>query len=55
MGALDTAREIVKIAVSSGLGQELIALLEKKSALLSEQVSTLESEKAVLIKRYLTL
>lgn len=44
MGALDTAKEIGRIAVTSGLSQEIITLLEKKVGLLTEQVSSLEAE-----------
>jgi predicted nuclease with TOPRIM domain len=47
MGALDTAKEIAKIAVTSGLSTEIIGLLEKKITLLTEQVTALEQEKSV--------
>jgi septal ring factor EnvC (AmiA/AmiB activator) len=42
--ALHTAKEIAKIAVTSGLSTEIIGLLEKKIALLTEQITTLETE-----------
>ena len=44
MSAIDTAKEIAKIAVTSGLSTEIIGLLEKKVTLLTEQVTTLETE-----------
>lgn len=48
MSALDTAKEIARITVTSGLSTEIITLLEKKIALLTEQITTLESENANL-------
>ena len=44
MSALDTAKEIVRMANTAGLTKDVIDLLEKKSALLKEQVATLENE-----------
>ena len=44
MSALDTAKEIVRIGSTAGLSKDVIDLLEKKSALLTEQVSALERE-----------
>lgn len=51
MSAIDTAKEITRIVVTSGLSSEIIELLEKKIALLTEQIATLESENANLKKR----
>ena len=51
MGALDTAKEIGRIAVTSSLGKDVIDLLEKKVALLTEQIATLETENANLKKK----
>jgi len=48
MSAIDTAKEIAKIAITSGLSREIIELLEKKIVLLTEQVAALESENANL-------
>jgi FtsZ-binding cell division protein ZapB len=44
MSAIDTAKEIAKIAVTSGLSTEIIGLLEKKITLLTEQVTALDAE-----------
>jgi len=48
MGALDTAKEIVRLSSTAGHSKDVIDLLEKKVALLAEQVSALESENAQL-------
>src|SRR5437762_12295696 len=48
MGALDTAKEIVRIGSTAGLSKDVVDLLEEKSVLLAEQVATLEREKAEL-------
>jgi hypothetical protein len=48
MGALDTAKEFVRIGSTAGLSKDVIDLLEKKAALLAEQVSSLERENAQL-------
>ena len=45
MSAIDTAKEIARIAVTAGLSSEIIGLLEKKGVLLTEQVAVLEREK----------
>ena len=50
MSAIDTAKEITRIVVTSGLSSEIIELLEKKISLLTEQIATLESENANLKK-----
>jgi septal ring factor EnvC (AmiA/AmiB activator) len=44
MSALDTAKEIGRIASTASLGKDVIDLLEKKVALLTEQVTALETE-----------
>jgi DNA-binding MarR family transcriptional regulator len=49
MSAIDTAKEIARIAVTSGLSNEIIELLEKKISLLTEQIATLEREKSSLV------
>jgi DNA-binding MarR family transcriptional regulator len=48
MSALDTAKEIGRIASTASLGKDVIDLLEKKVALLTEQVTALETENANL-------
>jgi len=48
MSAIDTAKEIARIAVTAGLSSEIIELLEKKGVLLTEQVAVLERENAQL-------
>ncbi|MGH7827302.1 MAG: hypothetical protein ACREQ7_19255 [Candidatus Binatia bacterium] len=55
MSAIDTAKEIARITVTSGLSKEIIELLEKKISLLTEQVTTLESENTNLKKKVDTL
>lgn len=44
MSALDTAKEIIQLAKTSGLSDEAIDQLDKKSKLLTEQLSALEVE-----------
>ena len=51
MSAIDTAKEIARITVTSGLSKDIIELLEKKVSLLTEQVTTLEAENANLKKK----
>jgi septal ring factor EnvC (AmiA/AmiB activator) len=51
MSAIDTAKEIARITVTSGLSKEIIDLLEKKISLLTEQIATLESENTNLKKK----
>lgn len=51
MSAIDTAKEIARIAVTLGLSSEIIDLLEKKIVLLTEQITTLESENTNLKKK----
>jgi regulator of replication initiation timing len=48
MSALDTAKEIVRIGSTAGLGKDVIDLLEKKASLLAEKVMVLERENAQL-------
>ena|SRR5438128_1904314 len=48
MSALDTAKEIVRLGSTVGLSKDVIDLLEKKAALLTEQVGALERENADL-------
>jgi hypothetical protein len=49
MSALETAKEIGRIASTATLGKDVIVdLLEKKITLLAEQITTLEQEKSVL-------
>lgn len=49
MSALETAKEIGRIASTANLGKDVIVdLLEKKITLLAEQITTLEQEKSVL-------
>jgi predicted nuclease with TOPRIM domain len=49
MSALETAKEIGRIAATATLSKDVIDLLEKKVALVAEQISTLEREKSGLI------
>ena len=51
MSAIDTAKEIARIAVTSGLSNEIIELLEKKISLLTEQITALETENTNLRKK----
>ena len=48
MSAIDTAKEIARIASATSLGKDVIDLLEKKVGLLAEQITTLETENANL-------
>src|SRR5881392_3918585 len=48
MSAIDTAKEIARIASTASLGKDVIELLEKKVGLLAEQITTLETENANL-------
>ena len=48
MSAIDTAKEIGRIAAATTLGKDVIDLLEKKITLLTEQITTLEQENSVL-------
>jgi predicted RNase H-like nuclease (RuvC/YqgF family) len=48
MSALDTAKEIGRIASTASLGKDVTDLFEKKVALLTEQVTALETENANL-------
>jgi len=48
MSAIDTAKEIARIASTASLGKDVIDLFEKRVALLAEQVTTLETENANL-------
>jgi len=51
MSAIDTAKEIARIASTASLGKDVIDLFEKKVALLAEQVTTLETENADLTQK----
>ena len=51
MSAIDTAKEIARIASTASLGKDVIELLEKKVGLLAEQITTLETENANLKQR----
>jgi predicted RNase H-like nuclease (RuvC/YqgF family) len=51
MSALDTAKEIGRMAATATLGKDVIDLFEKKVALLTEQVAALEAENAELKKK----
>jgi hypothetical protein len=55
MSALDTAKEIVRIGSTAGLSKDVIDLLEKKTALLAEQVSALDRENAQLRSKVVEL
>jgi predicted nuclease with TOPRIM domain len=51
MSALDTAKEIGRMAATATLSKDVIDLFEKKVALLTEQVASLESENMNLKKK----
>jgi predicted nuclease with TOPRIM domain len=51
MSAIETAKEIVRISSTAGLSKDVIDLLDKKNSLLTEQVTTLETENANLKKK----
>jgi len=55
MSALDTAKEIGRIAATATLGKDIIDLLEKKVALLTEQITALETENANLKQKVANL
>lgn len=55
MSAIDTAKEIARIASTASLGKDVIDLLEKKIALLAEQLTTLETESANLKQKVASL
>lgn len=44
MSALDTAKDIARIASTAGLGKDVIDLLEKKAALLTEEIASLRAK-----------
>jgi hypothetical protein len=48
MGAQDTVKEIIRISSTAGHSKDVIDLLEKKGALLAEQVTALEGENTQL-------
>lgn len=50
MGAIDTAKEFVRIGSTAGLSKDVIDLLEKKAGLLAEQVTALEQENTTLLR-----
>jgi predicted RNase H-like nuclease (RuvC/YqgF family) len=51
MSAIDTVKEIARITSTTGLGKDVIDLLEKKVSLLTEQIATLETENTNLKKK----
>jgi hypothetical protein len=55
MSAIDTAKEIARIASTATLGKDVIDLLEKKVTLLAEQVTTLETENTNLKQKVANL
>ena len=48
MGALDTVKELGRMATTATLSKDVIDLFSKKAELLEEQVATLEQENTVL-------
>src|SRR5438309_668694 len=48
MSAIDTAKEIARIASTARLGKDVIELLEKKVGFVADQITTLETENAQL-------
>jgi RIO-like serine/threonine protein kinase len=55
MSAIETAKEIVRITSTAGLSKDVIDLLEKKNALLAEQITSLETENANLKEKITNL
>ena len=55
MSAIDTAKEIARIASTATLGKDVIDLLEKKVTLLTEQVTTLETQNTDLKQKVTNL
>jgi DNA-binding MarR family transcriptional regulator len=55
MSAIDTAKEIARIASTASLGKDVIDLFEKKVGLLAEQITTLETENANLKQKVANL
>src|SRR5437762_6570890 len=55
MSAIDTAKEIARIASTASLGKDVIELLEKKVGLLAEQITTLETANAKLKQKVANL
>lgn len=55
MSAIDTAKEIARIASTASLGKDVIELLEKKVGLLAEQITTLETENVKLKQKVANL
>ncbi len=55
MSAIDTAKEIARIASTATLGKDVIDLLEKKVTLLTEQVTTLETQNTDLKQKVANL
>src|SRR6266481_432726 len=48
MSAIDTAKEIVRIAITSPVAKDVIELLKTKLSLLESQIATLEKENLAL-------
>src|SRR5437764_13620478 len=55
MSAIDTAKEIARIASTATLGKDVIDLLEKKVTLLRDQVTTLETQNTDLKRKVANL
>ena len=51
MSAFDIAKEIRRMAATATLSKDVIDLFEKTLALLTDQITTLEAEKANLKKQ----
>ncbi len=50
MNAADAFKEAVRVASTAGLSKDVIDLLDKKAALLAEQVTALEQENTALLR-----
>jgi hypothetical protein len=50
MSVSDTIKDIAHIASTAGISKDVIDLLEKKAALISEQLATLEQENTALLR-----
>jgi DNA-directed RNA polymerase specialized sigma subunit len=51
MSATDIAKEVVRIASTHGLAKDVIDLMEKKLALLTQEVTDLTSKNTILVTR----
>lgn len=55
MSATETVKDVVRIATTAGLAKDVIDLLQVKTVLLTDQVSTLEKDNVALAQENTTL